>query len=487
MQTDTRGNIIEVRNPRTGQLDYQIIPPTKQNIDIECRNLRVAQTEWASGTLEDRIGVMRHWADEVEKKRETIIKAESIDTGRYRIASESPDAVIWGIRGWCERAPDIVSNALDVGQSTTMPFVKLRQQFTPYPLLGIISPWNFPLMLSSIDAIPALIAGCAAIIKPSEVTPRFIEPIQETISKVPELDKVLTYVAGAAETGQNIIDNVDILCFTGSVPTGRKVAEACARNFIPVFLELGGKDPVIITESADIDRATDSVLRGSVFATGQICFSLERIYVDEKIHDAFVDQLVEKAEELELSDDDIHHGHLGPLIFEKQATTIDEQLDDALAKGAQIMTGGKSEQHAGGLYVRPTVLTNVTHEMDIMRNETFGPVMPVMKFKSVEDAISLANDSQFGLSGAVIAGSEEEGASIAAKINAGGISVNDTTLTGAILRDAEKNSFNLSGMGGSRMGPSSILRFLRKKAIMINSEKPVRMLNLAEQRKQTDK
>jgi len=487
MQNDTRGSTIAVRNPRTGQLDYQITTPTKQKINVECNKLREAQTEWASVTLADRIGVMRHWADEVEKQREAIVKAESADTGRYRIASESPDAVIWGIRGWCERAPDIFSNALNVGQSTTMPFVKLRQQFTPYPLLGIISPWNFPLMLSSIDAIPALIAGCAAIIKPSEVTPRFIEPIRETISKVPELDKVLTYVAGAGETGQDIIDNVDILCFTGSVPTGRKVAEACARNFIPVFLELGGKDPVIITKSADIDRATDSVLRGSVFATGQICFSLERIYVDEKIHDAFVDQLVEKAEELELSDGDIHRGHLGPLIFEKQATIIDDQIDDALEKGARIRTGGKSEKRTGGLYVRPTVITNVTHDMDIMRNETFGPVMPVMKFSSVEDAITLANDSQFGLSGAVIAGSEEEGAAIAAKINVGGVSVNDTTLTGAILRDAEKNSFNLSGMGGSRMGGSSILRFLRKKAIIINPERPVKMLNLAEYREQTDK
>ena len=128
------------------------------------------------------------------------------------------------------------------------------------------------MMLSSIDAIPALIAGSAAIIKPSEVTPRFIEPLKEAISAVPELDKVLTYVAGGGETGQDIIDNVDIVCFTGSVPTGRKVAEACARNFIPAFLELGGKDPVIVTKSADLERATDAVLRGSVHATGQICF-----------------------------------------------------------------------------------------------------------------------------------------------------------------------------------------------------------------------
>jgi succinate-semialdehyde dehydrogenase/glutarate-semialdehyde dehydrogenase len=473
-------NKIDVRNPRTGEIDYAITPPTRDELSDECKRLRDAQVEWSNAPLSHRIEVMRKWADAVEKHRDAISQAESIDTGRWKIASESPSAVIWGVRGWCDRAGEVIENALAVGESSTMPQARLSQQLVPYPLLGVISPWNFPLMLSSIDAIPALIAGCAAIIKPSEVTPRFIEPIQETIASVPELDQVLTYVTGGGETGQDIIDNVDIVCFTGSVPTGRKVAEACAKRFIPAFLELGGKDPVIVTASADIDRATDAVLRGAVYATGQICYSIERVYVDEKIHDAFVDKLVEKSNAIQLNDQGVHAGHIGPLIFDKQAGIIDSQLDDAVAKGATIRTGGKSEEISGGKYVRPTVVTGVNHDMTLMRDETFGPVIPVMGYSTVGEAIALANDTEFGLSAAVIAGDEQEAHEIGQQINAGGVSLMDTTLTTAILRDAEKTSFNFSGMGGSRMGPASILRFFRKKALIVNPDPPSKMQDLGE-------
>jgi acyl-CoA reductase-like NAD-dependent aldehyde dehydrogenase len=475
-----RPNTLPVRNPRTGEVDYYITPPSAEDLAAKARALRAAQVEWAAAPIEHRCAVMRKWADAIDRNRKAITAAEARDTGRWRMASEIPDAVIWGIRGWAERAPDIVKKALLEGPSSIMPHVKFRTQLKPYPLLGVISPWNFPMMLSLIDATPALMAGSAAIIKPSEVTPRFVEPLMETIQSIPELAKVLTYVVGDGETGQALIDNVDIVCFTGSVPTGRKVAEACARRFIPVFLELGGKDPVIVTETADLERATDAVLRGSVYATGQICYSIERVYVQEKVHDAFVDKLVKKAEQVDLNYPDIHKGHIGPFIFGKQAAIVDGQLDDAVKHGATIRTGGKSQNLGGGLYMRPTVLTGVTHDMKIMQDETFGPVIPVVKYKSKDEAVRLANDTIFGLSGAVIAGSEQEALELGQQIDAGGISLQDTTLTGAILRDAEKTSFNLSGLGGSRMGPASILRFYRKKALMTNTLPPADMRTITE-------
>ena len=473
-------NTLPVRNPRTGEVDYNITPPTAEEMSAKAKAMRAAQVEWAVAPIEHRVAVMRKWADEIEKNKAAITKAESADTGRYRGAKETPDAVIWGIRGWADRAGDIIQKAMLEGTSSIMPHIKYRSQLKPYPMLGVISPWNFPMMLSVIDATPALLAGCAAMIKPSEVTPRFVEPLMETIQKVPELAKVLTYVVGGGETGQHLIENVDIVCFTGSVPTGRKVAEACARRFIPVFLELGGKDPVIVTENADLERATDAVLRGTVYATGQICFSIERVYVQEKIHDAFVDKLVKKAEQIELNYPDIHKGHIGPFIFGKQAGIVDEQLDDAVKHGAKIRTGGKSQNLGGGLYMRPTVVTDVRQDMKIMQDETFGPVIPVMKYKTKAEAVTLANDTIFGLSGAVIAGNDEEAYELGSQIDAGGISLQDTTLTGAILRDAEKTSFNLSGMGGSRMGPASILRFFRKKALMTNTLAPQDMREIRE-------
>ena len=465
-------NQIPVKNPRTGEVDHHITPPSAAELSAECSRLRANQRAWSEAPLEHRISVLRSWSAALSTHRESIAAAECRDTGRKRMSEEAVDALIAGIEGWCNAAPGI----LELGEEQTssfMPHVKFRNQYKAYPLLGVISPWNFPMMLSLIDATPALLAGCAAIIKPSEVTPRFVEPLMNSIREVPELAKVLSYVVGDGETGQQIIDEADIVCFTGSVPTGRKVAEQCARNFIPSFLELGGKDPVIVTKSADLDRAATSVLRGATYATGQICFSIERVYVDEAVHDAFLNKLVERAEAVELSYPDITHGDIGPMIFDRQGDIINAQLDDALAKGAKLLTGGKAEKLGGGTWMRPTVLSNVTHDMDIMVEETFGPVIPVMAYRSEDEAISLANETKFGLSGAVIGGSIEEALPLAERIDAGAISVQDTTLTGAILRDAEKTSFNLSGMGGSRMGPASIKRFLRKKALLMNTSDAV--------------
>ena len=184
-----------------------------------------------------------------------------------------------------------------------------------------------------------------------------------------------------------MIAEADTICFTGSVPTGRKVAVACAERLIPCNLELGGKDPCIVTASADLDRAATAVLRGAVYATGQVCYSVERVYVHESVHDAFVAKLVEKAQAVRLNADNPRAGHIGPFTFAPQAEIVQRHLDDAVAKGATILTGGEIEDIGGGLYLRPTVLTGVTHDMLIMQDETFGPCIPVMAYADTEEAI----------------------------------------------------------------------------------------------------
>lgn len=350
----------------------------------------------------------------------------------------------------------------------------------PYALLGIISPWNHPFLLSSTDAIPALIAGCAVLVKPSEITPRFIEPVMTTIASVPELASVFAYIPGAADVGQAVIENVDALCFTGSVPTGRLIAAACAARFIPAFLELGGKDAAIVTGSADIPSAAAAVLKGSVHNTGQLCFSTERIYVDRTIYEPFLAELVRQSQSLELSYPEPTHGHVGPFILDRQAEIVDGQLSDAVERGARVLTGGPSVEHGGGRYMHPTVVVDVDHSMRLMTEETFGPVMPVMPFDSIDEAVDLANDSDFGLSGAVISGSAEESDAIARRLDAGAISLQDTSLTIGIMRDVEKVAFKSSGLGGSRMGPAGLLRFLRKKALILRNGPVVSMEALAE-------
>ena len=282
-------------------------------------------------------------------------------------------------------------------------------------------------------------------------------------------------MVGDGRTGEAIVDNVDVINFTGSVQNGRRVAEACARRFIPCMLELGGKDPVVITQTADLDKAATAVLRGAVTSTGQVCFSIERIYVHESVHDAFVEKLAAKAERVELNYPDPLKGHIGPFIFERQAHIVDGHIDDALAKGAKIRTGGKSHNLGGGLYMRPTILTGVTHEMQIMRDETFGPVMPVMRYRTEDDAVRLANDTYFGLSAAVIAGTAEEARRIAERIDAGVVSVQDTFLTFAGYGAAEWESFKYSGLGGR----GGMLAYVKKQAILTNSAAPEDMLSQA--------
>jgi succinate-semialdehyde dehydrogenase / glutarate-semialdehyde dehydrogenase len=330
-----------------------------------------------------------------------------------------------------------------------------------------------------IDAVPALAAGCAVVVKPSEVTPRFAEPLMDAVAAVPEIARVLAIQAGDGPVGQALIDATDCVCFTGSVPTGRKVALQAAERLIPAFLELGGKDPLLVLEGADLDAATDAALRGSVLATGQACQSIERIYVHRRLHDAFLSRLTEKAAAARLNWPDIDAGEIGPIIFERQAEVLAAQIADARAKGARLLTGGEIERHGGGLWLRPTVLADVTHEMAVMREETFGPVMPVMAFDSVDEAVALANWGEYGLSAAVFAGSLDDAEAVGRRLEAGAVSLNDAALT-ALFYEAAKQSFKASGLGPSRMGADGLARFVRRQALIANTGRPAPLGAFAE-------
>ena len=457
-----------VRNPRTGEFDYYITPASGDEVRHICNQLRKAQSVWGNAPLQHRIEVLQRWAARLQEHRAALVAADSIDTGYGQISKVAPDMVVNAINRTCAVAPMIFERNKRSGASPGAPHVTFDTNLKPYTLAGIIGPWNAPLMLSTLHAVPALFAGCAVIVKPSEVAPRFIKPMMETIRAVPELAEVLIFIEGDGRTGEAIVENVDIVNFTGSVLNGRKVAEACARRFIPAILELGGKDPVIVTENADLEKAATAVLRGAVTSTGQVCFSIERIYVQEQVHDRFVELLVEQAGLVELNYPDPESGHIGPFIFARQAEIVTAHIDDAVSKGAKICCGGNCENLDGGLYMRPTVLTEVNHTMKIMQHETFGPVMPVMKYSTAEEAVALANDTYYGLSAAVIAGDEAEARVIADKIDAGVVSVQDTFLTFAGFGVADWESFKFSGMGGR----SGIPNYLRKQAILINTAEP---------------
>ncbi|MEP4447696.1 MAG: aldehyde dehydrogenase family protein, partial [Marinomonas sp.] len=424
--------------------------------------------------------------DAMEKHAGAIIEQLTIDTGRAGIAAIEVGGVPGTIRRWAALAPDIIAQQSPCEIQSANPTVVNSTRLVPFPLFGAIAPWNFPMTLSTIDAIPALFAGCAALVKPSEITPRFVEPLKASIAEVPELAKVLEIIVGDAETGQALVANVDYVCFTGSVATGRKVAVAAAEAFIPANLELGGKDPMIILASADPVEAAKTDLRASILATGQACQSIERLYVARAIYDQFLETLVTEAEKVRLNYPDINEGEIGPFIFAPQGHKIDEQITEAKAKGARILTGGTVEILGGGTYLRPTVIADATPDMAIIRDESFGPVLPVIAFDSIDDAIAQANDSIYGLSAAVIAGTTQEAEAVGVKLEAGAISINDGSMT-AMVWDAENSSFKMSGMGPSRMGESGLTRFFRKQALIRQTGTPARIQDFAEENFAGDK
>jgi succinate-semialdehyde dehydrogenase/glutarate-semialdehyde dehydrogenase len=454
---------IPVRNPRTGEYDYTIQAPGDAELATIVTAMREAQPAWRALGAERRGQILTDWVQALLAAPEPVLDALAADTGRYLIAMAELHALPGMVARWSAAAPELLDESGERDSAT--PGVGVRDNWVPLQLVGVISPWNFPLLLSMIDAIPALVAGCAVVVKPSEVTPRFAAPLMTSIGSFPELAAVFRFVPGDGPTGAALTANADAIAFTGSVKTGRIVAEACARNFIPAFLELGGKDPCIVLPSADPSAAAHIVLRASVQATGQACQSLERVYVHASLYDDFVAELTHLAGELDLNYPDIHQGHIGPLIFSRQAETIEAHLADARAKGAEILCGGQIEHHGGGLWIRPTVVVNVDHSMQLMRGETFGPVIPVMRYTDVDDAIRLANDTEYGLSAAVL-GDIDEADRVARRLNAGAVSINDGAMT-TDVHDAAHDSFGYSGMGVSRMGPSGLTRYLRRKALLV--------------------
>lgn len=440
---------MNLRDPLTGAVGRPLAPLSGEQLTAVAAELR----SMPSAPLDalSRFGAALAADDD-------LLAALVADTGRVGESVLERQIVAGMVDRWVRQAPALLASPPD--EPASLPGIVIGNEAVPYGLVGVISPWNFPLLLGLIDAIPALAAGCAVIVKPSEITPRFIEPLMRL---VPD-ELPLRVVEGDGRTGADLVGLVDALVFTGSVPTGREVAEAAARAFIPAFLELGGKDPAIVLDGSDLGRAASAILWGGTANAGQSCQSIERIYVAQDAHQDFLGILVDKAAGVGLT---CEGGPIGPIIDAAQADVIARHLADAVARGAVVHTGGKIEEHGGGLWCRPTVVSGVDHSMLVMTEETFGPILPVMAVSGADEAVRLANDSPYGLSAAVFAASEQDARAVAVRLEAGAVSVNDASLT-ALVHEGEKNSFKQSGLGGSRMGKASIARFVRRRAQLIN-------------------
>jgi acyl-CoA reductase-like NAD-dependent aldehyde dehydrogenase len=349
---------------------------------------------------------------------------------------------------------------------------KLVVRYEPLGLVGVIGPWNYPLTNSFGDCIPALAAGNAVILKPSEVTPMTSLLMAEALRECGLPEHVYQVATGRGETAQALIDEVDMIMFTGSTRTGKKVMERAAQTLTPVALELGGKDPMIVLSDADLERAANAAVYYSMQNGGQTCISVERAYVEEPVYDEFVAKVTEKARALRQG---VPSGpgsvDVGAVTSPPQMDIIDEHVEDARAKGARIVTGGRGRRE-GGYFYEPTVMVDVDHTMKAMTEETFGPTLPIMKVRDTEEAVRLANDTPYGLQASVWTKDAAKGERLARRIEAGSVTVNDAQLNYVAL-ELPMGGWKESGLG-TRHGADGIRKYTKKQSVLVTKFAPLK-------------
>lgn len=340
-------------------------------------------------------------------------------------------------------------------------------EYHPLGVVAIISPWNFPLSIPLGEIVIALMAGNAVVHKPSEYTPLTGKAIQELFEDAGLPENVLRTVYGDGSTGEALVrSNVKKIIFTGSVATGKRIMATASERLIPVVLELGGKDPMIVLEDADIERAADAAVWGAFFNSGQVCASVERLYVHEKIYDQFVDLIVKKTKQLRQGVDRNHDVEIGSLTNERQLKIVESQVEDARKHGAVILTGGKRREDLSGYFYEPTVVTGVSNILPLLTEETFGPVLPIVPFKTIEEAIYLANDSPYGLTASLWTQDIETAKRISTRLHFGTVMINDNLLTHGLPQTPWGGVKN-SGFGRTH-GKQGLLEMVEVKHIHIN-------------------
>jgi betaine-aldehyde dehydrogenase len=456
---------IEVRNPATGETIATVAVDSPEAVRETVARVRSQQAEWEALGIEGRyhwLGKLRDWLLDNKERVGDTMQAE---TGKVR-ADATTEAIYLTdlINFYGTKAGKFIGDENVRPHSPLLASKKLSIQYRPFPVVGIISPWNFPLTLALGDAIPALQAGAAVVIKPSEFTPLgLIEVVEAWKDEIGGPD-VLDCVQGTGDTGEALVDEVDFIQFTGSDRTGRKVMKRAADTLTPVSLELGGKDPMIVLADADLDRAANAATYGGMMNSGQICISVERIYVEEPAYDEFVQKLTKEVGGLRQgADGRTPERDVGAMTSPNQTAIVEGQVDDALAGGARALTGGKRVEGPGD-YFEPTVLVDVDHSMKVMRDETFGPVVGVMKVRDSEEALRLANDTRYGLSASVF-GEKERAERVARRIECGAVNVNDV-LVNYLAMDVPMGGWKESGIG-FRHGEYGIKKYCRPESVVV--------------------
>jgi len=455
----------DVKNPATGATIRTVPVDSPERVAAVIARVRAEQPAWEALGAVGRyewLGKLRDWIFEHSDHLADVMQEE---TGKVRADAELEAPFICeAINYWGTRAEGQLADETPVSHNPMFRVKRLRIAYRPYPVVGVISPWNFPMILAFDDAIPAMMAGAAAVIKPSEVTPLIAMEVVKGWKEIGAPD-VLEVVNGTADTGGALIDGVDYIQFTGSERTGKIVMKRAADTLTPVSLELGGKDPMIVLRDANLDRAVNAAAFGGLSNTGQICMSIERVYVEEPVYDEFVTKLAARVRELRQGQDDRSFKQdVGAMTFPQQLEIVSDHVEDAREKGARILTGGKRGPGPGDYY-EPTVIADADHTMQVMTDETFGPVLGVMKVADADEAVRMANDSRYGLSASVMSKDTKRAEGVARRLEVGAANVDDV-LTNYFLHDLPMGGWKSSGVGFRHGGAYGIKRFCRTEAIV---------------------
>ncbi len=456
-------------NPATGEVLREFECAGKSEVEAVVARAHVAQPAWAELGLRRRIAILREFQAKLHAKKSEIAAIITREAGKPLV-----EALVTEVLVVLDAARFLIDNAWGLLRDEPVPHGNLATKLKsgwlvrePHGVIGIISPWNYPFSIPATETLAALVAGNAVVLKPSELTPLVALELSSLLHAAGVPEDVFQVVVGEGAAGAALLRSpIDKLVFTGSVGTGKRIAAAAAERLLPVVLELGGKDPMLVLDDANVDVASSAAVWGAFVNAGQACLSVERCYVHRSLYESFAKACAEKTKQLRVGHGMNSNTDVGPMIREQQVRIVEAHVEDAKARGARVLAGGTRLPELGVNFYAPTVLADVTHEMRIMREETFGPVLPMMAFEDDDEAVRLANDSEFGLAASVWTRGSKRGEKLARRIHAGTVMVNDVISCFGIS-EAPHGGVKASGLGRTH-GPFGLDEMVRVKYLDID-------------------
>jgi succinate-semialdehyde dehydrogenase / glutarate-semialdehyde dehydrogenase len=463
---------LTVTSPLSEQPLGSIPSGTAEDVAEAARRARAAQPAWAATPLAERARILRRLGALVLARQDEVLDLIQLESGKVRAHAFEEVADVAIVAGYYARTARTHLGARR--REGALPLLTTAHELRhPKGVVGFIAPWNYPLSMAITDAIPALLAGNTGVLKPAQQTPFTALWIVELAREAGLPEDALTVVTGRGSVlGEPIIDAVDFVTFTGSTEVGRTVARQAGERLTGCALELGGKNALLVLDGADLDKAVDGAVRGCFASAGQLCISIERIYVHDAVADEFTRRFVDRVSRLELSTSLDWGGEMGSLASRSQLDTVVRHVDEAVAEGARVLTGGAPRPDVGPLVYAPTVLTGVTEDMEVHDAETFGPVVSIYPVASQAEAISRANASSYGLNASVFTSSPRRGRQVAGQLQAGTVNVNEAYAAAWASVDAPMGGVKDSGLG-RRHGREGILKYTEVQNVATQRLAPV--------------